>query len=477
MTQPTGSGSRRCAGCGTMLAADNSARVCGRCHREQRDQLARPPQLKHEFFETDQFRAAFESQHIGKVLRAYRNHPHHLRLFGKALNQELLGRWLGLTQAQVSKLENGKAEENLDALRNYAKVLHLPQHMLWFDLPGQTRFARMQRLSLPDLQVSSSTNLHVPSAPEFAAVGPGVTTTADSDPVALVGRLTEARAHFEQMYRNVGGAVTRARIDPFLAKQMLPVFASATDGDGVATRRAIGGLVALAGVCAYDSEDWVSADSHFAQALTIAKTSNDNDFYAYVLALTVNQALALEDYKRAESLTTAALQSSARLAPAPLSVDLQVMRAKALASMGDTSEAMAVIQKLETAVDKLPVDNEMVEASYVQGGHLHAGLAEALMSLGDLGAAQRFGEQSLNSDGHARGRVNRLASMAAIEVARGEIERASFLACEMVDKARGMESRRLIRRFMKLRESLADKPTVVSRDAIDRINRAITLIP
>jgi transcriptional regulator with XRE-family HTH domain len=57
----------------------------------------------------------------------------------QSLNQELLGRWLGLTQAQVSKLENGKPEQNLEALRNYAKILHLPQHLLWFDLPGQSR--------------------------------------------------------------------------------------------------------------------------------------------------------------------------------------------------------------------------------------------------------------------------------------------------------------------------------------------------
>jgi hypothetical protein len=36
----------------------------------------------------------------------------------------------------------GRPEQNLEALRNYAKILHLPQHMLWFDLPGQSRFMR-----------------------------------------------------------------------------------------------------------------------------------------------------------------------------------------------------------------------------------------------------------------------------------------------------------------------------------------------
>jgi transcriptional regulator with XRE-family HTH domain len=133
-------GDRRCAGCGSLIAADNTARLCSRCHREQRDQLRTPPaQLRNEFFETDELRAAFESQHIGKVFKAYRNHPQHVRILGKGLNQELLGRWLGLTQAQVSRLENGKPEQNLETLRNYARILHLPQHLLWFDLPGQSR--------------------------------------------------------------------------------------------------------------------------------------------------------------------------------------------------------------------------------------------------------------------------------------------------------------------------------------------------
>src|SRR2546423_8609447 len=135
-----GPGGRRCQGCQAVLAADNTARLCSKCHREQRDQLRTPPaQLRNEFFETNEFRTAFESQHIGKVLKAYRNHPGHLQLLGKALNQELLGRWLGLTQAQVSKLENGKPEQNLETLRRFAKILHLPQHLLWFDFPGQSR--------------------------------------------------------------------------------------------------------------------------------------------------------------------------------------------------------------------------------------------------------------------------------------------------------------------------------------------------
>jgi hypothetical protein len=74
------------------------------------------------------------------VFKAYRNHPRWLHLLGKALNQETFGRWVGLSQTQVSKHESGKLQENnFKVLQYYAVTLYLPQHMLWFDLPGQSR--------------------------------------------------------------------------------------------------------------------------------------------------------------------------------------------------------------------------------------------------------------------------------------------------------------------------------------------------
>src|SRR5262249_54078927 len=128
-----------CVGCGARLAADNTTRLCGRCRRDHNDQLDAPPQLRDEFFQTDEFRAAFESRLIGRVFKVYRHHPRWLQLFGKALKQEIFGRWISLSQGQVSKLEAGKPEDSFKALQYYAVTLYLPQHMLWFDLPGQSR--------------------------------------------------------------------------------------------------------------------------------------------------------------------------------------------------------------------------------------------------------------------------------------------------------------------------------------------------
>ncbi|MGW5053222.1 helix-turn-helix domain-containing protein [Actinokineospora sp. NPDC004072] len=465
---------KKCASCSSPLTPDNTAQLCGRCLRDQRDQLRTPAPVGEGFWETDALRAAFQSQHIGRVLKAYRHHPHFLKLFGKALNQQTLGRWLGLTQAQVSKLENGKPENNLDTLRSYASILHIPQRMLWFDLPGQTRINVD-----PAASVNSPTlGAQYPTIHRVSALS--TPAGAINDPILVVHRMSEARVHFEQMYRNSGGLAAGSRIDSFLAREAVPMLlggGASHDELELRRQRAFGSLVALAGVCAYDSEEWSVAHSRFYQALAIAERTQDRRFHSYVLALMANQALALEDYVQAVNLADLGLRSSGKAPVSPLSIDLQTMKAKALASMGDTASAMSAIREIESAVANVSGNGEVGEASYAQEGHLQAQLAEALTNLGEIAAAHRYAEQSVLSEGHARGKVNRLASLATLEYAKGDLERASALACEMVEIARGMDSRRLASRFAKLRNALASRPATVSREAIARIDTAISFIP
>ncbi|HEX5116058.1 MAG TPA: helix-turn-helix domain-containing protein [Pseudonocardiaceae bacterium] len=128
-----------CEKCGKVLAADNTENLCGACRRVQHGQLDQPPQFEDEFFDNAELLSAFESWHIGRVFRAYRAHPYFLGMFARPLTQENLGRWLGLTQNQMSRQENGKAEQNLELLQEWAAILHLPQDRLWFNLPGQSR--------------------------------------------------------------------------------------------------------------------------------------------------------------------------------------------------------------------------------------------------------------------------------------------------------------------------------------------------
>jgi transcriptional regulator with XRE-family HTH domain len=146
MTQPHRL--RHCSRCGCRLAADNSHAMCSACQNAARDELLRPPPVPREFWCLDQMRDALATWHMGRVIYAYRNHPYHSRV----LPQDLLGTWLGLTQAQLSRMETGRAPEELTKLIRYAQILGIPADLLWFDLPGSPRTGSSQRgCPAPDL--------------------------------------------------------------------------------------------------------------------------------------------------------------------------------------------------------------------------------------------------------------------------------------------------------------------------------------
>lgn len=296
-----GHGDRRCTACGSILAADNSALLCSRCHREQRDHFRAPPsELRDEFFETDEFRSAFESQHIGKVFKAYRNHPRHLQIFGKALNQEILGRWLGLTQAQVSRLENGKPEQNLETLRNYAEVLHLPQRMLWFDFPGQSRLAgRTPPAMASDLATLESRHDTAVAAIDLSTFGlitlgqpPGmIDLVAGSRGRILMPMRTELLTHYESLtdnYRKIdyqagAGAVyadTVTHLNRLLgAADQVP---SELYGRYIAL---LGDTAQLAAWLAIDGQDYPTARHFCSIALSSAEEAEDPTLHSYVLGV------------------------------------------------------------------------------------------------------------------------------------------------------------------------------------------------
>jgi transcriptional regulator with XRE-family HTH domain len=74
---------------------------------------------------------ALATWHIGRVIYTYRTHPWHAR----PLSQDVVGGWLGLTQPQLSRIENGRAIEDLGRLIACAQALDIPRELLWFKLP------------------------------------------------------------------------------------------------------------------------------------------------------------------------------------------------------------------------------------------------------------------------------------------------------------------------------------------------------
>ncbi|WFE44759.1 XRE family transcriptional regulator [Verrucosispora sp. WMMD1129] len=122
-----------CPRCGARLARDNDSGRCAPCQAAERDRLSAPPEVPASFWSHPPLRAALMERHLGRVIRAYRHHPYHGRA---ALPQAVVASWLGITQAQLSRVENGPPLVHLDRLAHWAALLRIPAEHLWFDVVG-----------------------------------------------------------------------------------------------------------------------------------------------------------------------------------------------------------------------------------------------------------------------------------------------------------------------------------------------------
>lgn len=129
-------------GCGTRLARDNSGQRCAACQRVDEGGLLSPPEVPDEFWEYPAMRDAFVRRHMGCVIRTFREHPFHGR---KPISQGTVAEWIGLTQAQISRIENGPPIVDLDRLTEWALLLRIPEEYLWFSLPGKEKDGGVKR--------------------------------------------------------------------------------------------------------------------------------------------------------------------------------------------------------------------------------------------------------------------------------------------------------------------------------------------
>ncbi|MCP3797977.1 helix-turn-helix domain-containing protein [Allokutzneria sp. A3M-2-11 16] len=83
------------------------------------------------FWHTEEMRTALNSWHMGKVIRAFRTHPFH----ETTIPQSVAATWNHLTQAQLSRIENGPRLTDLIRLMQWAHVLDIPADLLWFKVP------------------------------------------------------------------------------------------------------------------------------------------------------------------------------------------------------------------------------------------------------------------------------------------------------------------------------------------------------
>jgi tetratricopeptide (TPR) repeat protein len=284
----------------------------------------------------------------------------------------------------------------------------------------------------------------------------GARSVGDSD----VDRLVTARHRYQEMYRRAGGIPVRPRLARFLSDQVSSTVAgSYSDATGRRLYRTVGGLTALAGICAYDASRQALAQRYFLSALRMAKASGDRAFGAYIIALLSNQAMASAEYRLVIQYCETALRAArGDLSPALVS-DLCTMQARAYARLGDQQACHTHMQMAESAAGKIRRDEEPTETSYVQDGLVETQHAEALRQLGDLAAAEEYAVEAVRTahGAHLRGQVHRHAGLAMIRAQDGRVDEALEPARAMLVRVQGMESGRLHDRVRSVRQALSSR--------------------
>jgi transcriptional regulator with XRE-family HTH domain len=200
---------RHCCSCGRRLARDNRGMACSAC--ERRSEIdAGSPVVPPAFWLSDNMREAFSQHHMGKVIKAYRNHPFHAR----PISQATAARWAGVSQAQMSRTESGRPVRDLERLIHWANTLRIPQRLLWFDLAehdgASGEYERSQsRQPTGGTEVSSSRRREIVALSGLAIAGQVAEVLEhELDMVHMTidrGTTSEDRAaHFEQTARDLG---------------------------------------------------------------------------------------------------------------------------------------------------------------------------------------------------------------------------------------------------------------------------------
>ncbi len=436
----------RFCSCGTRMAGDNRTGRCTACRTKDRERLLRPPALPPQFWDHHELREALASRHLGRVLRAYRCHPHH---GVRPLAQNLMASWLGITQPQLSRIENGSRVHHLDRLIGWARLLGIPEHLLWFRLPpgiaptppgyatpqaraGTAAFAAIVNLPLPGL----------PREP--------VRTGADD--LAAMQSLRTADSQ-------IGGGYLYATVTSYLQHTVGPrLFGGTAETEDHGVFATAAALTEMAGWMAHDGGRDSLAEQHFQRALCMAQGGQDHQLGAHIFASLSHLA---HHTRRPEKAIAYAQQGHERLSagqPHPgVEARLLAMQARGHAAMRQGDQCTMQLRRAERVLADAPQETPSPWVSHFDEASLAAEAARCFRQLGQLGTAQHHAEQvvALRPRERARSRAFAQLMLIYILIARGQPEEACAAAYEVLDTTRALGSYLVVQQLEELDQLLA----------------------
>lgn len=317
-------------------------------------------------------RIALDSRAMGKVIRAYRLHPAHGR---RPLPQDLVATWVGITQAQLSRIENGPPIVHLDRLIQWALVLGVPESRLWFRLPADDSTSLgLQRTTLVDLTEGPSESEGEFLPEEFPDPSP------EDDLEKAVAQEARLTARFTHL-------ITRSSVEPIaleqvsadirsLARSFISIPLADLFGDIRDLRREVAAAVTcnkypnqlrdlylassrLSGLMAHiclDLGDYSSADTHARASWLSADLAGHTQMQAWARALQSLVAYWDERYDDAVNTAEDGLQ---RTHDGTVVVRLRGLQARAHARSRNQTAALAALKAAEAARDQIRSPDEI----------------------------------------------------------------------------------------------------------------------
>ncbi len=455
---------RVCATCSARLALDNTGRWCGACTRDARAGADGPPAMPADFWYTAQMLDAFESWHMGRVIFAYRTHPYH----DKHLSQLRICEWLGLTQAQLSRIETSRdGPADLGKLIRWARAFAMPPELLWFKLPQDRKAAALahagssnhddSRLAVgQDGPVDRRKFITATGGAGLAAVtAPALDLLASLDhaPVPTEVRpsdIEQVRASarlFTNWDHTYGGGVVREAVTAQLRWSAELLEAKCPRGLRAGLFAAVGALSGVCGFMAFDAYAHDDARRMFTFGLTCAEEAGDWHLRAKLLSNLARQAIWRGDPDAGLTHTELALVRADRLTATELAM-LHTARARALGKLSRPQETLAAVGQADEAFGQAhPAGDPSWMAYYDQAQHYgdtaHALFDLAIHDLPDTEAAPRLSAAVKgHTDAYARSRAISGTKLASLLMATGDPHEATAIAQRAMDDAGRLRSRR-----------------------------------
>lgn len=453
-----------CPRCGGRLARDNDSGRCTPCQTAERERLISPPVVPAAFWEHEPIRQALAERHLGRVIRAYRHHPYHGR---SPLPQTVVAGWLGITQAQLSRVENGPPLVHLDRLAHWANALRIPTAHLWFAPTGPPRHPAASSATHDANHPGPNRGRRALLAGIAAvAAGAGLLDGTDQVRPRRIGPADVVRLNAVlELYRSVdyesGGGLLYREVSRFAESVYRMLDWSHPTGLAPRLLAAVAAARQLAGWTALDAGRHEDAQRHFAAGERAALAADDMPLAAMIRYGQAKQLQHLRHNRDAvAALQLAHAQLDTQATPAMKAL-LWGAEAASIAALGDHRSALNILGKASDQFDRIVSEREPDWLGFYDRGELLAQYGRvyrdrARQDRRHAPEAVRYVQEAIAAFGPANVRstvLNEVGLCSALFLA-DEPEEALVVGARVIQQSQTLTSRRVVDRVINLRRDL-----------------------